>query len=110
MDSVLGACIALTALSVIISTNALLAARRAERESLRFLEWKANIVSIQPAPAPKPGPFPDSIQCGSTPVTQGNLYLKGGSITIETQATTRDLDDLYKRIQKLQDNSPLRGD
>lgn len=95
MDSVLAACIALTALSLIISTRALLDARHAKKESLRFLEWKASIVSVQSTPAPKPA---------------GNLFIKGGSITIESPATTRDLNDLYKRIKDLQDKGLQRGD
>ena len=64
MDSVLGACIALTAFSIIISTSALLAARRAEKRSAEFLEWKASLTTI--TKSPPVGIFPNSIPCGVT--------------------------------------------
>lgn len=62
MDSVLGACIALTALSLIISTRALLAARRAEKRSMEFLEWKASLTTITKAQPREI--FPNTIPCG----------------------------------------------
>lgn len=71
MDSVLGACIALTAFSLIISTHALLAARRAEKRSMEFLEWRASLTSIKQA---RPvGIFPNSIPCGITITSTGSI-------------------------------------
>jgi len=76
MDSILGACLALTALSLIISTHALLAARRAEKRSAEFLEWKASLTTI--TKAPPVSIFPNAMPCAG----YGSGYTINGTASL----------------------------
>ena len=124
MDFIFGILLAITCLCVILAAIAIRSAGEAKGQAasahrlavklegrdlvevledgrVRFMAFRSGYVQ-ETILGSKPQTAPSSL-------TPGNLVIKGGAITIESPATTQDLDDLYERIKGLQDKGFLRG-